>query len=135
MSNDRETLEKILGGKIEQSNTRNIPGVTIVDGQQVVYFSDDGKNKPRKQFNNITCFSESPNAVRGGVNDRGCKVTPPSGPIFTRFPNMVILTVGEKILRQGPLVLVYYLCGHAHFFESRVLTWRAKYIFSTPPGT
>ncbi|WOZ75819.1 hypothetical protein [Kosakonia sacchari] len=82
MSNNRETLEKILGGKIEQSNARNIPGVTIVDGQQVVYFSDDGKNTPRKQFNNITCFSEPPNAVRGGVNDRGCKVTPPSGPIF-----------------------------------------------------
>lgn len=82
MSNDREMLEKILGGKIEQSNARNIPGVTVVDGQQVVYFSDDGKNKPRKQFNNITCFSEPPNALRGGVNDRGCKVTLPSGPIF-----------------------------------------------------
>lgn len=82
MSNDREMLEKILGGKIEQSNARNIPGVTIVDGQQVVYFSDDGKNNSRKQFKNITCFSEPPNAVRGGVNDRGCKVTPPSGPIF-----------------------------------------------------
>ncbi|WP_439851024.1 hypothetical protein ACTACG_06140 [Pseudomonas syringae] len=82
MSSDRETLEKILGGKIEQSNARNVPGVTIVDGQQVVYFSDDGKNKFRKQFNNITCFSEPPNAVRGGVNDRGCKVTPPSGPLF-----------------------------------------------------
>lgn len=82
MSSDREALEKILGGKIEQSNARNVPGVTVVDGQQVVYFSDDGKNKLRKQFNNITCFSEPPNAVRGGVNDRGCKVTPPSGPIF-----------------------------------------------------
>lgn len=82
MSGDRETLEKILGGKIEQSNSRNVPGVTVVDGQQVVYFSDDGKNKFRKQFNNITCFSEPPNAVRGGVNDRGCKVTPPSGPLF-----------------------------------------------------
>ncbi|WP_338524389.1 hypothetical protein NUH87_01445 [Pseudomonas batumici] len=99
MSGDRETLEKILGGKIEQSNSRNVPGVTVVDGQQVVYFSDDGKNKFRKQFNNITCFSEPPNAVRGGVNDRGCKVTPPSGLFFTRFPIMVILTVGEKILR------------------------------------
>lgn len=82
MSGDRETLEKILGGEIEQSNSRNVPGITIVDGQQVVYFSDDGKNKLRKQFNNITCFSVPPNAVRGGVNDRGCKVTPPSGPLF-----------------------------------------------------
>lgn len=82
MSSDRETLEKILGGKIEQSNSRYVPGVTAVDGQQVVYFSDDGKNKFRKQFNNITCFSEPLNAVRGGVNDRGCKVIPPSGPFF-----------------------------------------------------
>ncbi|GJL36563.1 hypothetical protein PUATCC27989T_01480 [Phytobacter ursingii] len=82
MSNDREMLEKILGGKIEPSNARDVPGVMVVDGQQVVYFSDDGKSNPRKQFDNITCFSEPPNAVRGGVNERGCKITPPSGPIF-----------------------------------------------------
>lgn len=82
MSSEREALEKILGGKIEQPNSRTVPGATVVDGQQVVYFSDDGKNKFRKQFKNITCFSDSPNAIRGGVNDRGCKVTPPSGPLF-----------------------------------------------------
>lgn len=82
MSSEREDLEKILGGKIEQSNDRGIPGVALVDGQQVVYFSDDGKNKFRKQFDSITCFSEPPNAVRGGVNDRGCKITLPSGTFF-----------------------------------------------------
>lgn len=82
MSKDREVLEKILSGKIERSDSRIVPGVTIVDGQQVVYFSDDGKNKFRKQFDGITCFTEPPNAVRGGVNERGCKITPPSGPLF-----------------------------------------------------
>jgi len=45
-SNARETLEKNMGGKIEQSNAENIPGVTVVDGQQVIYFSDD-KKKPK----------------------------------------------------------------------------------------
>lgn len=82
MSGDREVLEKILGGKIEQSDSRIVPGTTVVDGQQVVYFSDDGKSKFRKQFDCITCFTEPPNAVRGGVNERGCKITPPSGPLF-----------------------------------------------------
>lgn len=82
MSSDREVLEKILGGKIEQPDSRVVPGVTVIGGQQVVYFSDDGKSKFRKQFNDITCFTEPPNAVRGGVNERGCKITPPSGPLF-----------------------------------------------------
>lgn len=108
MSGGRETLEKILGGKIEQPNARNVPGVTVVDGQQVIYFSDDGKNKLRKQFNNISCFSEPPNAVRGGVNDRGAESYRPRDLFFMRSPIMVILTVGEKILRQGQLALVYY---------------------------
>jgi len=43
MSSDRETLEKFLSGKIEQSDSRSVPGVTVIDGQQVVYFSEDGK--------------------------------------------------------------------------------------------
>lgn len=82
MTGKREQLESVLGGKIEQSDSRTIPGALAVDGQQVVYFSDDGKNKFRKQFNSITCFADPPSAKRGGVNDRGCKITPPGGPVF-----------------------------------------------------
>ncbi|WP_256585176.1 MULTISPECIES: hypothetical protein [unclassified Pseudomonas] len=56
MSSDRETLEKILGGKIEQSNSRNLPGVTVVDGQQVVYFSDDGKTNSENNLITLRAF-------------------------------------------------------------------------------
>ncbi|WP_339437593.1 hypothetical protein [Pseudomonas sp. EL_65y_Pfl1_R32] len=82
MNSDREMLERILGGKMEQTDSREVPGVIAVDGQQVIYFSDDGRNKFRKQFNNLTCFADPPSAISGGVNERGCKITPPSGPAF-----------------------------------------------------
>ncbi|CAI8816663.1 hypothetical protein LRP86_00704 [Pseudomonas brassicacearum] len=36
---------------------------------------------------------------------------------FMRFPIMVILTVGEKILRQAQLALVYYSP------KSKVINW------------
>ena len=82
MGNDREVLEQILGTKIEHSDSRTVPGTMLVAGQQVVYFSDDGKNTFRKQFDDITFFTEPPNALSGGVNERGCRITPPSGPLF-----------------------------------------------------
>lgn len=56
MSGGRETLEKILGGKIEQPNARNVPGVTVVDGQQVIYFSDDGKTNYGNNLITLVAF-------------------------------------------------------------------------------
>lgn len=77
-----EELEKILGGKIERADERIVPGTDGVSTREVAYFSDDGKNKFRKQFKNITCFSEPPNATFGGIVEAGCDITPPGGPLF-----------------------------------------------------
>ena len=82
MNTQLEELERILGGKIEQRDQREIPGLSPVDGTEFLYFEDDRKNKFRKQFKNITCFTEPPNAGSGGVTESGCKITPPSGPLF-----------------------------------------------------
>ena len=82
MSDLRKRLEDIVGGKIEQEGARAIPGVLPIEGQQVIYFSDDGNNSLRKQFSAITCFVDPPNAKCGGVNDRGCQIVPPNGPAF-----------------------------------------------------
>lgn len=81
--NDRvEELERILGGPLEKNDARVIPGREQVSTREVIYFSDDGKNKFKKQFKNITCFSEVPSAICGGVNEAGCNITPPDGPVF-----------------------------------------------------
>lgn len=45
-------------------------------------FSDDGKNKLRKHFKNITCFADPTNVTSGGVNEAGCSITPLDGPLF-----------------------------------------------------
>ncbi|MCH4550770.1 hypothetical protein MK632_34250 [Rhizobium changzhiense] len=54
MTSELDKLERILGGKFERRNARVIPGVDHVDGVEIVYFSDDGKNKFPKQFRNLT---------------------------------------------------------------------------------
>jgi hypothetical protein len=82
MSDHLEDLERMLGGKFERKDARVIPGTADASTRETIYFSDDGKNKFRKQFKNITCFTEPPYATGGGVNEAGCDITPPSGPLF-----------------------------------------------------
>ncbi|MHB9799642.1 hypothetical protein ACYCAX_17740 [Pseudomonas sp. MT3] len=82
MSDKLEELEVILGGKLERADARVVPGTDGASTREAIYFSDDGKNKFRKQFKNITCFTEPPNATCGGINEAGCDVTPPDGPLF-----------------------------------------------------
>ncbi|ATE62062.1 hypothetical protein [Thauera sinica] len=82
MSDKLRELEQILGGKLERKNARVIPGTDGIPTREAIYFSDDGKNKFRKQFKNITCFTKLPYATSGGVNEAGCDITPPSGPLF-----------------------------------------------------
>lgn len=81
MSKELEGLERILGGKFERRDARVIPGVKHVDGVEIVYFSDDGKNKFAKQFDNLTDVDPRA-ATRGGLNERGCRITPPDSPLF-----------------------------------------------------
>lgn len=82
MNSKLEELERVLGGKLERANSRIIPGADGATTRGVIYFSDDGKNKFSKQFKNITCFANPPNATNGGVSEGGCKIVPPDGPIF-----------------------------------------------------
>lgn len=82
MSDQLEGLERILGGKLERSDARVVPGADGASTRVAIYFSDDGKNKFGKQFKNITCFTDPPNATCGGVNEAGCDITPPDGPFF-----------------------------------------------------
>lgn len=82
MSDQFEELERILGGKLERADARTVPGTDGVATREAIYFSDDGGNKLKKQFKNITCFTESPNATCGGINEAGCDITPPGGPLF-----------------------------------------------------
>ncbi|WP_083251869.1 MULTISPECIES: hypothetical protein [Pseudomonas] len=82
MSDKLEELEVILGGKLERADARVVPGTDGASTREAIYFSDDGKSKFRKQFKNITCFTEPPNATCGGINEAGCDITPPDGPLF-----------------------------------------------------
>ncbi|WP_287816003.1 hypothetical protein [Pseudomonas sp.] len=82
MANHIEELEKVLGGKLERSDARVISGTDGATTREAIYFSDDGKNKFRKQFKNITCFAEPPNAASGGINEARCSITPTHGPLF-----------------------------------------------------
>lgn len=82
MTDKLEKLEKAIGGTLERCDARTVPGAVAVEGTVFVYFSDDGKNKFRKQFKNITEFTNPPNATSGGVNDRGCKIELPGGQLF-----------------------------------------------------
>ncbi|MCH4550769.1 hypothetical protein MK632_34245 [Rhizobium changzhiense] len=82
MTDKLDRLERILGGKFERRNARVIPGTQSVDGIEFSYFSDDGKNKFAKQFKNLTRNIEPRAATRGGLNESGCRITPPGGPLF-----------------------------------------------------
>jgi hypothetical protein len=73
-------MEKILGGPIGHNNV--IPGTVAVGGKEFVYFSDDGKNPFRKQFNALTQHTNPPHAKRGGTTSQGCSIALPDGSVF-----------------------------------------------------
>ena len=77
-----DELEKNCGAKIERSDARVVPGTEKVDGLETVYFSDDGKSKFSKQFDNLTASVSPRSAKSGGRNDRGCSITIPEGLTF-----------------------------------------------------
>lgn len=73
-------MEAILGGPIGYGKV--IPGTVAVEGKEFVYFSDDGKNTARKQFNTLTQYTNPPHAKHGGVVSQGCSIALPDGSIF-----------------------------------------------------
>ncbi|WP_061238370.1 hypothetical protein [Ectopseudomonas composti] len=82
MTSQLDELERILGGKIELRDQRDIPGVTPIDGTEFLYFEDDGKNKPKKQFNLLLDSAGTIAATSGGVVSDGCCIGLPAGPVF-----------------------------------------------------
>lgn len=74
MNSDREVLEKILGGKIEQRGERALPGLNPVEGVEFRYYEDDGRSKVKKQFNALLDAAGSINATGGGVVSDSCTI-------------------------------------------------------------
>ncbi|MFZ4964078.1 MULTISPECIES: hypothetical protein [Pseudomonas] len=79
MSSDREALEKILGGAVEQRGQRAVPGSSPVEGVEFVYYEDDGKSKAKKQFNALLDSAGVITATSGGVVSDSCKIHLPDG--------------------------------------------------------
>lgn len=77
-----DEMENKFREKIERGDARTIPGVEKIEGAEIIYFSDDGENTPKKQFNNLTESVCPRNAQNGGRNDRGCTITIPAGLSF-----------------------------------------------------
>ncbi|WP_080403364.1 hypothetical protein [Burkholderia ubonensis] len=105
MINKLGKLESIVGGALERRDARVIPGSVAVEGTEFVYFSDDGKNKFKKQFKNLTEYTNPPNAVSGGVNDRGCKIALPNGQLFHAIGYHGDLDGWRKDLEAGAAAL------------------------------
>ena len=82
MTSQSERLEQILGGKLERHDARVVPGTVAIEGKEVVYFADDGRNQVRKQFNALTSMVERRQAKSGGRTSQACKITLPDGQIF-----------------------------------------------------
>jgi len=82
MTSRLNELEQILGGKIEQRDKRDIPGATPIDGTEFLYFEDDGKNKPKKQFNLLLDSAGTITASSGGIVSDGCRIGVPAGAVF-----------------------------------------------------
>ena len=79
---DRDALEKILGGAIEQRGQRAVPGLSPVEGVEFVYYEDDGKSKAKKQFNVLLDSAGVITATSGGVVSDSCKIYLPDDPQF-----------------------------------------------------
>ncbi len=82
MNDNLEKLERILGGKIEQRDQREIPGLSPVDGTEFLYFEDDGKNNSKKQFDLLLDSAGTIAAVSGGIVSDRCRISLPTGMAF-----------------------------------------------------
>lgn len=82
MNDQLDKLEQVFGGKIERAGDRVIPGMATVPGREVIYFSDDGSNPPRTQFQNLTRKVNPPHLKSGGATEQGCVLRLPDGTAF-----------------------------------------------------
>jgi hypothetical protein len=100
-------MESILGGKIGYDKT--IPGTFAIEGKEFVYFSDDGNNTARKQFNALTQYTNPPYARNGGVTSQGCTITLPDGSVFHAIAYHGDLEGWRKDIEGGAQALHVFL--------------------------
>jgi len=101
MTDKLEKLEEVLGGKIERAGDRVVPGTIPVQGREVVYFSDDGSNPLRVQFQNLTRKVTPPHLKSGGASEQGCVVQLPDGMRFHAMSYHGDIEGWRKQISQG----------------------------------
>ncbi|WP_153242535.1 hypothetical protein [Frateuria defendens] len=94
-------LEKDLGVTIERKSDRVIPGSVDVGGQEVVYFSDDGGDAPRIQFQRLTRRINPPLLKAGGASELGCAIYLPDGLKFHAMSYHGDIDGWRKQISQG----------------------------------
>lgn len=73
-------MEKILGKPLGRNNVT--PGTIAIPGKEFVYFQDDGEKPVRKQFNDLTQYTNPPHAKSGAVTSQGCSISLPDNTVF-----------------------------------------------------
>jgi hypothetical protein len=96
-------MNEILGGPIGFDNT--IPGSVPVEGKEFVYFADDKKSNPRKQFNLLTQYSNPPHAKNGAVTTQGCTITLPDSSKFYAIAYRGDIAGWRKDIEEGAFAL------------------------------
>lgn len=101
MNNQVKSLEMILGGNLEQSDSRVIPGICKRSDAEVFYFSVPEKVNHRKQFRNITNYTSPPFAQYGGASEGGCSIKLPDGVYFYALTYHGDLIGWKKDIEEG----------------------------------
>ncbi len=79
---DREVLEAILGGKIEQRADRIAPGINPVAGVEFFYYEDFHTGSASSQFRKLLDSAGEFTASSGGIVSDSCRITLPNGQCF-----------------------------------------------------
>jgi hypothetical protein len=80
--NDREVLETILGGKIEQRADRTAPGITPVTGVEFIYYEDFETSSASGHFRTLLDSAGELVASHGGIVSDSCRIEAPNGECF-----------------------------------------------------
>ncbi|MBW8775743.1 MAG: hypothetical protein JF596_12175 [Stenotrophomonas sp.] len=79
---DREILEAILGGKIEQRADRIAPGINPAAGVELFYYEDFHTGSASSQFRKLLDSAGEFTASSGGIVSDSCRITLPNGQCF-----------------------------------------------------
>jgi hypothetical protein len=90
-------MEKILGKPIGHKGI--IPGTVPVEGVEIAYFCDGSDEGER--FHDLTSHSKPRHAQRGGMNERGCRLTLPDGSIFHAIGYHADIEGWRKDIEEG----------------------------------